>query len=74
MKKNIGTKDRVARLILGIISFIVAYLIFKNAANDYQLTAVLFVTLFGIFCIFQATFSWCAWYALIGKNTCPIQK
>lgn len=24
-------------------------------------------------CFFQAAFSWCAWYHLIGKDTCPIQ-
>jgi hypothetical protein len=67
MIKNIGTRDRLFRLILGIICFIGAYFL-KN--NTFQI-ALVFI---GLFCIFQATFSWCAWYALIGKNTCPIQK
>lgn len=67
MSKNIGTKDRLIRLILGIFSLIGAY-----AAQEKILMIVLVA--FGLFCIFQATFSWCAWYALLGKNTCPIQK
>uniref|UniRef100_A0A7C4TJD9 DUF2892 domain-containing protein n=1 Tax=candidate division WWE3 bacterium TaxID=2053526 RepID=A0A7C4TJD9_UNCKA len=67
MKKNIGTKDRIFRLILGILCFVGIYF----ASNDI-FKGALFI--FGLFCFFQATFSWCAFYALIGKNTCPIEK
>ena len=67
MIKNIGKKDRLVRLILGIICFAAAYFS-KNDISQILLVAA------GIFCVFQATFSWCAWYSFIGKNTCPIQK
>ena len=67
MTKNIGTKDRLIRLAIAIACFVGAYV--ATAA-----TIQLFLIAFGLFCVFQATFSWCAWYALLGKNTCPIQK
>ncbi len=67
MIKNIGTKDRVARLVIGIVSLAGAY-VMRPVFVQVILVA------FGLFCIFQATFSWCAWYALLGKNTCPVDK
>jgi hypothetical protein len=66
MKKNIGTADRIIRLILALILFIVAIfmplMVFK----------VVFI-LIGLFCIYEALFSWCLFYKLIGRNTCPLE-
>lgn len=67
MTKNIGTKDRLIRLAIAIACFVGAFVSTVAALQ-------LFLVAFGLFCVFQATFSWCAWYALLGKNTCPIQK
>jgi hypothetical protein len=67
MTKNIGTKDRLIRLAIAIACFVGAY-VARVAVFQLLLVA------FGLFCVFQATFSWCAWYALLGRNTCPIQK
>ncbi len=67
MNKNIGTKDRLIRLAIAVACFAAAYTLSSG------LLQVFFIA-FGLFCVFQATFSWCAWYALLGKNTCPIQK
>lgn len=65
MKKNIGTTDRIVRLILGVLLFLVIGFT-KNEIVQW----ILFVA--SIFCVFQAIVGWCALYALLGKNTCPI--
>ncbi len=65
MTKNIGTPDRLLRLGLAILLAIAAY---RTESLVWQL---LFAAA-ALFCVFQAVTSWCAFYALIGKNTCPI--
>jgi hypothetical protein len=67
MKKNIGTKDRLIRLLLGIVCFVLAF----TVANSSVLKIILVIA--GVFCLFQAVFSWCLWYQIIGKNTCPVE-
>ena len=66
MKKNIGNRDRAVRFILGLLAliaiFFVSSLIFKIVLG-----------VFGLFCILEALISRCALYALLGKNTCPIE-
>jgi hypothetical protein len=66
MKKNIGTADRVFRLILALALFIVAIFI------PLLLFKVVFILL-GVFCIYEALSSWCLFYKLIGRNTCPLE-
>ncbi len=67
MKKNIGTFDRVVRLVIGIILFVIAFVILIPVVLK------VILILFGLFCLYEALTSWCAFYQLIGKNTCPIQ-
>ncbi len=67
MKRNIGTKDRILRLIFAIVCFVAITFVDQTSIKIILLA-------FGLFNIFQATFSWCALYALLGKNTCPIQR
>ena len=66
MKKNIGTIDRIVRVILGVMAciaiFFVSGLGFKIA-----------LAILGIFSIVEAVISRCALYALLGRNTCPIE-
>jgi hypothetical protein len=66
MKKNIGKKDRLIRLIAGIVLLFIAYFI----SNWFGVL----IGLIGVFCIFQAAVSWCVVYQYLGKNTCDIRK
>ena len=66
MKKNIGTFDRVIRFIVGIILF-VGVLFVSNIFIKLLLIGL------AIFSIYEALVGWCALYALLGRNTCPIE-
>jgi len=61
VSKNIGKKDRMIR-----IGFGVALLIFAITT-----TWSPWLLFFSGFSFFEALFSWCGFYAAIGKNTCP---
>lgn len=65
MTKNIGTPDRLLRFAFAILLATAAY-------RAESLAWQLFLTAGALFCVFQAVTSWCAFYALIGKNTCPV--
>lgn len=60
--KNIGTMDRVLRFGIGIALLAAALF---GSWNPLLL-------IFAGFSFFEAAFSWCAYYAAIGKNTCPL--
>lgn len=66
MKKNIGTKDRALRAGMGAVLLLAAVVV-----ESLPLKAVLAIAAF--FSIFQAVTSWCALYAILGKNTCPVK-
>jgi len=59
---NIGVSDRLLRFVLAVFLFVIAVTTTWNA---------LFIFAAG-FCLFEAIFSWCGVYALMGKNTCPV--
>ena len=67
MTKNIGTFDRIVRLIIGVIFVVFAVVV----------TAALWVKIalgiLALFCFYEVLASWCLFYQLIGKNTCPIE-
>src|SRR3990167_5250192 len=63
MKPNIGTNDRISRLIIGVVLISLA-LIYKSA----------FMTLGGLFSIYEAFSSWCVFYQILGRNTCSIKS
>lgn len=60
---NIGRKDRIIRLVLGIG-------LLALAINTTWNPILIF---FSGFCMFEALFSWCGFYSLIGRNTCPTE-
>lgn len=60
MRKNIGTADRILRLVIAIILFVLAYI--KGSW---------LLGFFGLFTLFEALFSWCILYQLLGKSSCP---
>jgi hypothetical protein len=65
MKKNIGKADRLIRLLLAVIIGLAALFI------DVLIIRAVFIIL-SLFIFYEALAGWCALYALMGKNTCPI--
>ena len=63
MKPNIGTKDRIVRLVIGVVLISLALI---NRST--------FMALAGLFSIYEALSSWCVFYQLLGRNTCPIKN
>lgn len=61
--RNIGTNDRVVRLVVGIALLVWAMLTGWSW----------WLVFFSGFCFFEAAFSWCGMYAALGKNTCPMR-
>lgn len=60
--RNIGKSDRLLRAGIGIGLFL--WVVTTSWSP---------ITLFiSGFCLFEAIFSWCAFYQALGKNTCPI--
>jgi hypothetical protein len=62
MKKNIGTADRLLRLFIAIVLLFLAY---------WKGSWVLLIA--GLFVLFEAAFSWCVLYQILGKNSCPLK-
>lgn len=60
--QNIGKIDRLLRLAIGVGLFILAI---TTSWSPWLL-------FFSDFALFEAIFSWCGFYAVLGKNTCPI--
>jgi len=61
--KNIGNSDRLLRMSIGIALFLIAI----------TTTWSPWLLFFSGFAFFEAIFSWCGFYAALGKNTCPIK-
>ena len=63
IKKNIGTKDRLIRFAISLLLFALAY---------WQSSWIALA--FALFTLFESLFSWCIYYQLIGKSSCPINR
>jgi hypothetical protein len=61
--KNIGKPDRLLRLAIGVGLFLWAI----------TTTWSPILIFFSGFALFEALFSWCGFYAALGKNTCPVE-
>jgi len=61
--KNIGKKDRLIRVIIGVVLLLWAI----------TTTWSPILIFFSGFALFEAIFSWCGFYAAMGKNTCPVE-
>lgn len=62
LHKNIGKKDRIIRLVIAL-----ALLLWAMSTSWNPL--IIFIS---GFTLFEAVFSWCGFYAAIGKTTCPM--
>ncbi len=60
--KNIGKNDKLIRIGIGVALFVIAV----------TTTWSPWLLFFSGFAFFEAIFSWCGFYAALGKNTCPI--
>jgi hypothetical protein len=60
--KNIDKRDRLLRLAIGVGLLIWAITTTWNPI----------ILFFSGFALFEASFSWCGFYAVFGKNTCPV--
>ncbi len=60
--KNIGKPDRLLRVVIGIALLLWAITTTWNPI----------LIFFSGFAFFEAIFSWCGFYAALGKNTCPV--
>ncbi len=65
MKKNVGTIDRVFRVILGLVLIGFALVAEGTTARFGWL---------GIIPLLTAVVSFCPVYTLLGVNTCPMKK
>lgn len=68
MKKNMGTTDRIIRLLLAAVF---AYLYFGDVVTG--TLGLVLVILGGVF-VFTSLVSFCPLYSLVGINTCPAKK
>lgn len=68
MKKNVGSIDKVARLIIAVIAVYVAYIGIVASPWDYVLYAVA-----GIMVITSLMGS-CPLFSIFGINTCKVKK
>lgn len=68
MKKNLGTPDRVVRLVLAAIA---AYLYYSGTVTGtFGIVLVIATVIF----LITSVISFCPLYAIFGINTCPIKK
>lgn len=68
MKKNLGSADRIIRLIIAVV-FAVLY--FTNTVTG--MLAIILLVLGGVF-VLTSFISFCPLYTLVGLNTCPAKK
>lgn len=62
MKKNVGSLDKIIRVILGLILFSLFFFLEGNAR---------YWALLGVVPFFTGLFNFCPLYVLFGLSTCP---
>ena len=68
MKKNMGTADRIVRIILAAV---VAILYFNNTISG--TLGIVLMVLAGVF-VLTSIVSFCPLYSIVGLNTCSTKK
>ncbi|MFA6915238.1 MAG: DUF2892 domain-containing protein [Parachlamydiales bacterium] len=63
MTPNIGTPDRLIRLTIAIVLFVLAW---------YYASWILLA--FAVFTLYEAIAGWCLFFQLIGKNSCDLKR
>jgi Protein of unknown function (DUF2892) len=65
MKKNVGSTDKMVRLVLAAVFFSLFFVLQGSAR---------FIGLVGIVPLFTALAGTCPLYSLMGMSTCPVDK
>jgi hypothetical protein len=65
MSTNVGSVDRILRIIVGIALLAFAFM----SANPYA-----WIGYIGIVPILTAAIGWCPAYTLLGIQTCPVKR
>lgn len=68
MKKNMGSADRIIRILLAVVF---AVLFFTNTVTG--TFGIVLLVLAGVF-LLTSFVSFCPLYTLVGLNTCPAKK
>ncbi|MBL7915754.1 MAG: DUF2892 domain-containing protein [Bacteroidia bacterium] len=68
MKKNMGTADRIIRLILAAV-FALLYFT-GTVTGTFGIVLMVFAAVFAL----TSVVSFCPMYPLVGLNTCPVKK
>ncbi|MBK8519676.1 MAG: DUF2892 domain-containing protein [Chitinophagaceae bacterium] len=68
MKKNMGTADRIIRIILAAV---IAFLYYNKTITG--TLGIVLLVLAGVF-VLTSLISFCPLYKLVGLNTCPAKK
>jgi hypothetical protein len=65
-KSNVGGKDRVLRIVAGLV-LLAVFFVYPDASWRY-------FALIGIVPLFTGLFGTCPLYSLFGMSTCPVKK
>ena len=65
-KKNVGTTDRILRIVLGIV-LLIGFVLYRDAPFGW-------VLLIGIVPLATGLLSSCPLYSILGLSTCPLAK
>jgi hypothetical protein len=68
MQKNMGSADRIIRIILAAV---VAFLYYNKTITG--TLGIVLLVLAGVF-VLTSLISFCPLYKLVGLNTCPVKK
>ncbi len=68
MKKNMGTTDRILRIVLAAV---IAFLYYNKTITG--TLGIVLLVLAGVF-VLTSLISFCPLYKLVGLNTCPAKK
>jgi hypothetical protein len=67
MGKNVGSADKIVRIVVGIA--LIAFALFGPADIAWK-----WVGWIGVVAILTALMGWCPAYSILGLRTCPMEK
>lgn len=70
MKKNVGSTDKMIRLVVAAVLAI----LLATGTIAIASTLGLILAIVAVIFVFTALVNWCAIYALIGASTCPVEN
>lgn len=71
---NVGSADRVARAVLGIILILASFMPFTASFFAAWGAWKFVVALVGLVLVASAAIRFCPLYAMLGLNSCPVER